>query len=265
MKIHELAVVDPRAKLGANVTIGPFAVIGADVTIGDGCEIGAHVVIEGWTEIGAECRFHTGAVIGSPPQDLKYRGEETHLVIGKQNVFREYVTANIGTVGGGGVTQIGDNCLMMAYAHVAHDCQIGNQVILANSVALSGHVLVEDCAIIGGLSALHQFSRVGAHCMIAGCSGVAQDVPPYMMVSGQRARVYSLNSVGLKRRNFTGDAIRALSKAHHLLFRSRMGLKHALERIRAELPNRPEIEHLLTFIEGSQRGICRGISHHHDA
>jgi len=127
MKIHELAVVDPGAKLGANVTIGPFAVIGADVTIGDGCEIGAHVVIEGWTEIGAECRFHTGAVIGSPPQDLKYRGEETHLVIGKQNVFREYVTANIGTVGGGGVTQIGDNCLMMAYAHVAHDCQIGNQ------------------------------------------------------------------------------------------------------------------------------------------
>lgn len=258
MSIHQLAVVHKHAQIGEDVSIGPFAVIGEHVTIGNGCQIGPHVVIDGRTEIGEGCEFYTGAVIGSPPQDLKYRGEQTRLVIGKQSIFREYVTVNIGTEGGGGVTSLGDHCLMMAYSHVAHDCHLGNHVILANCVPLSGHVTIEDYVIIGGLSGIHQFVRLGAHCMIGGCSGVAKDVPPYMMAVGERARVYSLNSVGLKRHNFSSDSIKALHKAHKILFRSKLNLRHAVEKIKAEVPNCAEIDHLLTFIEKSERGICGG-------
>ncbi|MBD3307757.1 acyl-ACP--UDP-N-acetylglucosamine O-acyltransferase [candidate division KSB3 bacterium] len=258
MSIHNLAVVHKHAYIGENVTIGPFAVIGEHAVIGNDCTIGSHVVIDGWTEIGEACTFHTGAVIGSPPQDLKYQGEETRLVIGKHNVFREYVTVNIGTVGGGGVTRLGDHCLMMAYSHVAHDCQIGNHVIFANCAALSGHIHVEDYAIIGGLSGIHQFSRIGAHCIIGGCSGVSQDIPPYMMATGSRAKVYGLNSLGLKRREFSEESIAALQKAYRLLFRSKLSVKHALEKIRTDVPDCPEVAHLIAFIESSERGICHG-------
>lgn len=259
MSIHQLAVVHEDATIGEDVTIGPFAVIGPNVTIGKGCDIGPHVVIDGWTEIGERCTFHTGASIGSPPQDLKYNGEKTRLIIGDKCTFREYTTVNIGTVGGGGVTKLGNQCLMMAYAHVAHDCLLGNNVILANSVALSGHVTIEDFAIVGGICAVHQFARIGAHSIVGGFSAVAQDVPPYMMASGgERARVYGLNSVGLKRRNFSDDAMKALKKAHRILFRSRLNQKHAIERVRAEVADLPEIRNLLHFIENSERGVCRG-------
>ena len=261
MKIHQLAVVHPHAQIGADVSIGPFAVIGEHVVIGKGCQIGAHVFIDGHTEIGEACAFATGAVIGSPPQDLKYKGEPTRLVIGPHNVFREYVTVNIGTVGGGGVTRFGEHCLMMAYAHVAHDCQIGNYVIFGNSATLSGHVTVEEYAIIGGISGIHQFVRIGAHCIIGGCSGIPQDVPPYMMASGGRVKVYGLNSVGLKRRNFSAAAIHALQKAYRILFRSKLNMKHALAKVKADVPPCPEVAHLIAFIESSERGVCRGPRH----
>lgn len=257
--IHQFAVVHKNARIGEDVSIGPFAVIGEHVTVGDGCQIGAHVVIDGWTEIGEGCEFYTGAVIGSPPQDLKYHGEKTRLIVGKQSVFREYVTVNIGTEGGGGVTSLGDHCLMMAYSHVAHDCQLGNHVILANCVALSGHVTIEECAVIGGLSGMHQFVRIGAYCMIGGCSGIAQDVPPYMMAVGERAKVYGLNSIGLKRHNFSRESIKGLQKAHKILFRSKLSVKHAVERIKKEVPDCAEVDHLIEFIEGSERGICGGV------
>lgn len=258
MSIHNLAVVHKNAQIGDDVNVGPFAVIGENVVIGKGCKIGAHVVIDGWTEIGECCEFYTGAVIGSPPQDLKYNGEKTRLVIGNHNIFREYVTVNIGTVEGGGVTRLGDHCLMMAYSHVAHDCHLGNHVILANCAALSGHITAEDYAIIGGLSGIHQFVRIGTHCIVGGCTGVAQDIPPYMMASGARAKVYGLNSVGLKRRNFSDESIKALQKAYRILFRSKLSPKHALEKVKAEIQGCPEVEHLIEFIEKSERGICGG-------
>ena len=260
MNIHQTAIVHKHAQIGENVTVGPFAIIGEHLTLGDRCEVGAHVVLDGHTEIGEDCKFFTGAVIGSPPQDLKYAGEPTRLVIGNQSVFREYSTVNIGTMQGGGLTTVGNNCLFMAYAHAGHDCHIGNNVILANSVGLSGHVTIEDFAIVGGLCGVHQFVRVGAHCIIGGCSGISQDVPPYVMVSGQLAEVFGLNSVGLKRRNFAEASIKALEKAHRILFRGKVNLKHAVERVRNEVPSCPEIEHLLDFIAHSERGICRGVS-----
>ena len=257
MNIHPSAIIHERAQLGDNVTVGAFSIIGEHVAVGSNCVIGAHVVLDGWTEISERCEFYTGVVIGSPPQDLKYAGEETRVVIGRRNVFREYVTVNRGTAQGGGVTRMGDDCLMMAYAHVAHDGHVGNHVIMANCVAMSGHVTIEDYAIVGGLSGIHQFVRLGAHCIIGGCSGVSQDVPPYVVASGERAKVYGLNSVGLKRRNFSEESLKALEKAHRLLFRSKLNLSHAIERVRSDVPMCAEVQHLLEFIEQSERGICR--------
>lgn len=262
MSIHQLAVVHKNAQIGDDVTIGPFAVIGENVVVGDGCEIGPHVVLDGWTEIGENCRFYPGASIGSHPQDLKYKGGKTHLVIGSHNVFREYVTVNTGTETGGGTTRLGSYCLMMAYAHVAHDCQIGDHVIIGNCAAISGHINVEDFAIIGGLSGLHQFVRIGTHAILGGCSGVAQDVPPYMMASGERAKIYGLNSVGLKRHDFPEETITLLHKAYRILFRSKLSIKHAVNQVKAEVPDCSEVEHLIEFIETSERGICHGPSKH---
>ena len=258
MSIHSLAVVHKNARIGEDVTIGPFAIIGEHVVLGNGCEVGPHAVIDGCTEIGEGCKFYPGASIGSPPQDLKYKGEKTRLSIGSYNIFREYVTVNTGTVNGGGVTKLGNHCLMMAYSHVAHDCRIGDHVIIANCAALSGHITIEDHAIIGGLSGLHQFVRIGAHGILGGCSGVAQDVPPYMMASGERAKIYGLNSVGLKRGNFPEDTIKALKQAYRILFRSKLSITHAIERVNAEVPNCHEVRHLIEFIESSERGICHG-------
>ncbi len=259
MNIDSRAAVHDGARIGNDVTIAPFAVIGEHVSIGDGCTIGPHVVLDGWTEIGEACQFSAGVSIGSPPQDLKYQGEETRVVIGSRNVFREYVTVNRGTVGGGGVTTIGDECFLMAYAHVAHDCHLGNHVIFANCATLSGHVTIGDYAFIAGLAAVHQFVRIGAHCMIGGCSGVAQDVPPYALVNGDRAKVYGVNKVGLQRRNFSPESLSALRKAFRLLFRSKLSMKHALEKVKAELPGCTEVDALVEFIEHSERGVCSGV------
>lgn len=258
MNLDPRAAVHEGAQLGRDVTVGPFAVIGEHVRVGDGCVIGPHVVLDGWTDIGEECEFSAGVSIGSPPQDLKYQGEATRVVIGRRSIFREYVTVNRGTVGGGGVTTIGDNCFLMAYAHVAHDCHLGNHVIFANCVTLSGHITVGDYAFVAGLAAVHQFVRIGAHCMIGGCSGVAQDVPPYALVNGDRARVYGINKVGLQRRDFSPESISRLRKAFRILFRSKLSLTHAVERVNAELGGHDDIDTLIQFIEHSERGVCRG-------
>ncbi len=257
--IHHLAVVHKDAQVGKNVTISPFAVIGEHVVLGDGCEIGPHVVIDGHTEIGEQCKFYPGASIGSAPQDLKYKGEETRLVIGSHNIFREYVTVNTGTVDGGGVTRFGSHSLMMAYAHVAHDCHVGDHAVLANCVALSGHVAIEDYAIVGGLSAIHQFARIGAHAILGGCSGVSQDVPPYMMASGTPARVYGLNSVGLKRHNFSEESMKSLQKAYRIFFRLKLNMKNALERVKSDIQGCPEVDYLVAFIMASERGVVRSV------
>ena len=255
--IHPTAIIHPKAQLGPGVSVGPFAVIQEHVTIGARTSIGAHCVVEGRTTIGEECEIFTGAVIGSIPQDLKYRGEETVLVIGDRNKIREYVTMNLGTEDGGGKTIIGSDGFFMAYSHVAHDCVIGNHVIIANSVALAGHITVEDRAIIGGLVGVHQFVRIGTLAFIGGCSRVAQDVPPYATVVGYPAKVFGLNSEGLRRAEIAEDAKQSLHRAFRILFHSQLSMSHALEQAARDVPSTPELAHLLRFIRDSKRGICR--------
>ena len=252
--IHPTAVIDASAQLGADVVIGPFSVIGPNVTIGDGTYIGPHVVIERDAELGRECRVSPGAVLAGDPQDLKFGGEVAPLIVGDRTTIRECVTLNRGT-NAHGRTEIGSDTLIMAYVHVAHDCIIGNHVVIANAVQMGGHVEIEDWAIIGGLTAIHQFARVGTHAMVGGDSAVRKDVPPYVKASGHPLEVVGLNAVGLRRRGFTPEAQRALRDAHRILFQSTLNVTQALERIRAEVPQLPEIEHLVQFVERSQRGI----------
>lgn len=220
VSIHPAAVVDPAARLGENVTVGPFCVVGPHVTLGDGVRLHSHVVVEGRTSVGAGTVIFPFASIGHAPQDLKYRGEPSELIIGRNNQIRENVTMNPGTEGGGMVTRVGDNGLFMMGAHVAHDCIVGDHVILANNATLAGHVTVGDHAILGGLSAVHQFVRIGAHAMIGGMSGVENDVIPFGLVMGERAKLAGLNLVGLERRGFGKDEIRALRAAYKMLFAS---------------------------------------------
>lgn len=258
--IHPTAIVHPKARLADAVAVGPYAVIGEHVTIGAGTQVGSHCVVDGRTTLGESCRLFTGAVVGSIPQDLKYRGEETVLVIGDRNVIREYATINPGTEGGGGKTTIGSDCFFMAYAHVAHDCFIGHHVVLANSVALAGHITIEDRAIVGGLVGVHQFVRIGALSMVGGCSRVIQDVPPYATCVGYPARVFGLNSEGLRRAQVSTDAKEQLHRAFRLLFHSKLSMRHALEQVEAVAGSAtpcPEILHLLEFIRQSKRGVCR--------
>ncbi len=257
--IHATAVVHPGAELDSDVEIGPYAIIGEHVKIGRGTRVGAHTVIDGWTTIGEENQIFHLASVGAVPQDLKYRGEETYLKIGDRNIIREFATLHLGTVTGDGETTVGSGNLFMAYSHVAHDCHIGNGVVMANAATLAGHVRVEDFAILGGLSAIHQFTRIGAHAMIGGGTLVGMDIPPYTISTGDRrdARLRGLNLVGLKRHNFSDEVIASLKKAYKILVLSDLKLKDALERIRSEVPASPEIEHFTTFIETAQRGICR--------
>ena len=258
--LHPTAIIHPKTKLGAGVSVGPYTVIGERVTIGPGTRIGAHCVIEGRTTIGADCEFFTGAVVGSIPQDLKYRGEETILIIGDRNKVREYVTLNPGTEGGGGKTVIGSDCLLMAYAHVAHDCLLGNHVVLANSVALAGHIVIEDRAIIGGLVGVHQFVRIGTLAIIGGCSRVIQDIPPYSTCVGYPAKVFGLNSEGLKRAGVGGEVKDRLHHAFRVLFHSKLSMRHALDQMDKEVASDnhcPELHHLLDFVRQSKRGVCR--------
>jgi len=256
MSIHSTAVVHPKANMASDVTVGPYTIIGENVTLASGVKIGAHCVIEGHTSIGKDCEVFTGAVVGSIPQDKKFKREEkTYLVIGENNIIREYVTINPGT-GEGGKTQIGNNNLLMAYSHVAHDCIVGDNCTLANVGTLAGHVTLEDNVVIGGLTAIHQFVRLGKLSIVGGCSKVVQDIPPFSTCDGHPARVYGLNLVGLKRAEFKSDAVRALKQAFKILFFSELIKTKAVEEVKRQVSLTPEIEHLLHFVQTSQRGLC---------
>lgn len=255
-RIHPTAIVDPAAELGPGVTVGPYSIIAGQVVIGADTEIGPHVVIKEFTTIGARCRIFQFASVGEIPQDLKFQGERTELIIGDDNTIREYATLHRGTGAGGGVTRVGNGNLFMAYTHVAHDCIIGNGVIMSNAATLAGHILVEDRAIISGLAAIHQFCRIGRHAFVGGASAVARDVPPYSLVYGNRAKLMGLNLVGLKRAGFSDATIQALRQAFELLFLSPTGtLKEAVAKVREDWGHIPEVQHLLTFVETSERGI----------
>jgi UDP-N-acetylglucosamine acyltransferase len=257
-QIHPTAIVAPSARLADDVVIGPYCTVGERVTLARGVTLRAHVVIDGCTEIGEGTRIFPFACIGLEPQDLKYRGEESSLVIGRNNTIREYVTMNPGTSGGGMVTRVGDNGLFMVGAHVAHDCIVGDNVILANNATLGGHVSIGDHAILGGLSAVHQFVRIGAHAMIGGMSGVEQDVIPYGMVLGDRARLAGLNIRGLQRRGFTRDDIHALRAAYTLLFSENGTLEERVGGVEVQYPGNRPIRDIVEFIKAdSSRAICQ--------
>ena len=255
-EIHPTAIVDPAAELAADVQVGPYSIIEAPVTIDAGTRIGPHVIIRPYTTIGKRNRIFQFAVIGEIPQDLKFQGEESYLVIGDDNTIREFATLHRGTAGGGGVTRIGNHNLLMAYTHVAHDCQVGNHVIMSNAATLAGHITVGDYAIIGGLSAVHQFCKIGAYAFIGGCSAVARDIPPFCMAVGNRAKLVGLNLVGLKRRGFSHATLEILRQAFDLLFLSDLTQKEALDQVRERFPEEPAIQTLLAFIESSERGIA---------
>lgn len=254
--IHPTAIVHKKAEIDSQVEIGPYTIIGEHIRMAGGCKVGAHVVMEGWTEIGEECTFFPSSSIGTVPQDLKFKGGETRLIIGRRNTFREFVTLNRGTEMGRGETVIGDDNFLMAYAHVAHDCIVGNHVILANAATLAGHIDIGDHAILGGLSGFHQFVRIGAYAMIGGCSAVAQDVPPFASVVGNRAKLYGLNLIGLKRHGFSHERIAILKEAYRILFRAKIPLKKAISKVRDTLKGE-DVDTLLEFLESSERGICR--------
>lgn len=257
MKIHPTAIVSPEASLDEGVEIGPYSIIGADVKIGKNTSIAPHVVIEGPTEIGENCRIFQFAAIGAVPQDLKFGGEECGVIIGSNNTIREFVTIHKATSADIGKTVIGDNNLLMAYCHVAHNCELGNNIVMANAVNLAGHIQVEDHAIIGGLTGVHQFTRVGCHSMISGASAVTQDVAPYVLAAGNHATLYGLNLIGLKRRGFTEEVIQGLKKAYRIIFRSSLLRAEAIERVKREVEKSTEVDHLIEFIEKSERGLCR--------
>jgi len=254
--IHDTALIHAKAKLGKNATVGPYSVIGENVVIGDNAKIGNFCVIEGNTTIGNNCQFFTGVVIGSIPQDKKFTGEKNvFLHIGNDNIFREYVTVNTGT-GEGGKTVIGNNGLFMAYAHIAHDCVVGDNCVMANNGTLAGHVTLEDMAVIGGLTAVHQFVRLGRLSIVGGCSKVVQDIPPFSTCDGHPAKVYGLNTIGLKRAKISLEKMTALRKAFKILFHSGLSKSNALEKIEKNLLKCPELAHLIFFTKTSKRGLC---------
>lgn len=258
MKIHPTAVVDKKAKLADDVKVGPYAIIGPDAEIGQSTEIGPHALITGYTSIGKNCRVSPGACVGTAPQDLKYKGGKSYLKIGNDNIIRECVTINPGTHEGS-VTSIGDGNLLMAYSHVAHDCRIGNGCVIANVGTLAGHVVLEDKIVMGGLAAVHQFTRVGKLSIIGGCSKVVQDIPPFSTCDGHPARVYGLNLLGLKRAGVTSEAQKELKKAFKILFYSGLTIKNGIDEVIKSLSvDFEEVKYLLDFLKGSERGICRG-------
>jgi UDP-N-acetylglucosamine acyltransferase len=257
MSVHPTAVVSPGAKLHSTVEVGPYVVIGGQVTIGAGTTVGPHAVIEGRTRLGERNKVFQFASVGAPPQDLKYAGEDSALEIGDENLIREFTTLHKGTTGGGGVTRIGNRNLFMAYAHVAHDCRVGDGCVLANAATLGGHVDIGDHVILGGLAAVHQFTRIGKHAFVAGGTMVVMDVPPFCMAQGDRAELVGINSIGLARHGFTEDQIGRVKEAYRILFRSKLPLEDAAERLRTELGDQPEIQTLLAFVTTSHRGLTR--------
>ncbi len=256
--IDSTAIISSAASLADDVTVGAYAIVGPNVTIGSGCVIGPFTRIEGPTAIGERNTFYGHASIGGPPQDLKYKGERTAISIGNDNIFREFVTVNRGTSGGGGLTTIGSGNFFMAYSHVAHDCHIGLQTVFANNATLAGHVDVGDFSTIGALSAVHQFCRVGEHAFIGGGTIATQDALPFVKTVGSRpAASYGINTIGLERRGFSKDTIEALQRAYRYLVRSKLKLEDALMRIESELSNYPEVRYLAEFVRSSQRGFIR--------
>ncbi|MEE9934853.1 MAG: acyl-ACP--UDP-N-acetylglucosamine O-acyltransferase [Deltaproteobacteria bacterium] len=257
MNIHPTAIVAQDAQIAPGVEIGPYSVIGRDVSIGQNTVIGPHAVIDDYTQIGENCRIFQFCSIGAPPQDLKFTGEKTRVVIGNGNTIREFVTIHRATTADEGVTRLGDHNLLMAYVHIAHNCILGNSIIMSNVATLAGHVQIEDHATISGLTGIHQFTRIGAHCMIGGASAVVKDVPPYTIANGNRAKLFGLNLIGLKRRGFADNVIEALKDAYRIIFRSDLLLEVALEKAQKEVEDCPEVRHFIQFIENSKRSICR--------
>ena len=255
--IHKTAIISKKAQLAGDVSIGPYCIVGDGVVINKGCRLISNAVVEGDTEIGEGCTIHPFAAIGLPPQDLKYKDEPTGVRIGANNNIREYTSIHRGSVGGDGLTTIGDDNYIMAYSHVAHDCIVGSHNIMANAATLAGHVVMEDYITLGGFVAIHQFTRIGSHAMIGGLSGINMDIPPYAIASGTRAKLYGLNVIGINRRGFSAETVNHLKKAYKILFREKRTLADALKTIKADLPQIPEIRHLVEFIEKNKRGICR--------
>ncbi len=255
--LHPTAIVAPSAEIGDAVTIGPYSVVGEHVSIGEGTSIGAHVVVDGWTEIGRECRIFSHAVLGTEPQHLTYHAEGSRLVIGDHTVIREFTTVNRGTIQGGGKTMVGNHAFIMAYAHVAHDCLLGDHVILANAATLGGHVTIEEYAILGALSGVHQYCRIGKYALVGGLSGVRQDVIPFAKASGDGPKLYGLNSVGLRRHKFPEETLRSLRKAYRLFFQSGLNTSQAIARIHEEVWACVEVQDLVQFIKTSDRGVAR--------
>ncbi len=255
-KVHPTAIVDAKAKFSEGVEIGPYCIVGSGVKIGKNTKLISNVYIEE-TEIGSDCTVYPFTSIGLPPQDIKYKGEKTSALIGNNNIIREYISIHRASVGGEAVTKIGDNNFLMAYVHIAHDCRIENNVVMANATTLGGHVIVEDYVFIGGHVAVHQFTRIGAYSMIGGFSAIPQDIPPYTTAAGDRAKLYGLNTIGLKRQNFSDTQIKELKHAYKILFRSKLTLREALALLKQDGKLSKEIKNLIEFIEKNKRGICR--------
>ena len=255
--IHPTAIIDSKADIDSNVEVGPYSIIGANVHIGSGTVIGPHVIIQPYVEIGPDCHIFQYASIGAIPQALKFQGEETYVKIGRGTVIREFVTINRGTGFGGEITEVGEENFLMAYVHIAHDCKTGRNVIFANNATLAGHIVIEDFVTVGGLVAIHQFVRVGNHAYIGGKSAVVKDIPPYVIAAGDRAKLHGLNSVGLKRHGFSQETLSSLKKAYRIIFRIGLTLNEAIERVKAEVEQVPEVNDLIRFIKSSERGITR--------
>ncbi|MFO8163012.1 MAG: acyl-ACP--UDP-N-acetylglucosamine O-acyltransferase [Thermodesulfobacteriota bacterium] len=255
--IHASAVVSPKAKIADGVTVGPFSIIGGQVEVGRDTVIGSHVVIDGNTTIGEKNRIYPFVSVGLPPQDIGYQGEDTRVIIGDENIIREFVTINRATTKQDRVTKIGNNNYLMAYAHIAHDCTLGNSIIMSNAATLGGHIEIGDHAIIGGLVAIHQFVRIGPYAFIGGKSATVKDIPPFMIASGDRVKLYGLNHMGLKREGFSNEVINDLKRAYKIIWRDHHLLNEALERVRREIPNFKELQMLLDFLASSKRGVVR--------
>ncbi len=255
--IHPTAVVDPKAEIDSSVEIGPYAIIREHVTIGPETTIGPHAVIEPFVSIGPNCQIFQFAAIGTVPQSLKFKGEKTYVKIGRETIVREFATIHRGTGFGGGITEIGEKCFIMAYAHIAHDCRIGREVVMANNATLAGHIIIGDHATLGGLAAVHQFVHIGDYAFISGLSGVPKDVPPYVIAAGSRIKLHGLNIVGLKRHGFSDNTISLLKKTYRLIFRIGLTLTEAIARVRAEVDQIPEVVKFVDFITSSERGVTR--------
>jgi len=255
--IHPTAIVDPKAEVDSNVTIGPYTIIRENVHIGAGSVIGPHVVIEPFVTIGPNCQVFQYAAIGAVPQALNFKNETTYVKIGRGSIIREFVTIHRGTQEGGGVTEIGEDNLLMAYSHVAHDCQTGRRVIMSNNTTLAGHIHIGDYATIGGLVAIHQYVRVGKHAFVGGKSAVVKDIPPYVIAAGDRAKLHGLNTVGLKRQGFSVETLSQMKKMYRIIFRIGLTLNEAIERVKAEVELVPEVVDFIQFLKTSNRGVTR--------